>query len=123
MPTLKFMLKTKKIILTTAHSELDSCRDLKLWKEIIHDVLQEDDENGGVDDGNENGGVDRKSRDNGDTMTKTAIHSLKYEINPFASRMSYQDPFPPKDFKNGEFHNVNPNHSVLKIDTTKLKID
>lgn len=91
LPTLKFILKTERKIVTTAHSELDSQRDLEVWKEVID--------------------KDRKENHNG----KKKIDALKYELNPFASRISYQDPFPPDDIMENGFHMVNPNHSILII--------
>ncbi len=82
-PTLEFIIKTRKTILTTAHSSLDCQRDLEVWNSIIS----------------------RNEIEKGNSI-------LNYDLNPFASRMSYRDPFPSKD---GEIHFVNPNHSVLKI--------
>ena len=85
-------MKSKKIILTTAHSELDSHRDLTLWKKLMKEEY-----------GNEN----CNPRYNAD--------SLKYQINPFCSRIGHEDPFPPDEIKNGDIHLVNPNHSVMII--------
>jgi hypothetical protein len=66
-PTLEFILKTRKSILTTAHSSLDCQRDLEVWNSIISENE--------VQKGNS---------------------ILNYNLNPFASRMCYRDPIPSK---------------------------
>ena len=87
LPTLEFILKTNKKILTTAHSQLDSRRDLELWIELLF-----------------------SKKKNCERTNAT----ISYDMNPFASRMGYEDPFPP-DYvtKNKGVHLVNPNHSML----------
>jgi len=87
-PTVEFMLKTKQRILTTAHSEVDSERDWKVWKRGLVGRMQGEDEDGSVRTG-----------------------MVGYETNPFASTMSFEDQFPTQD---GAIR-VSPNYSICKF--------
>ena len=86
LPTVKFILKTGKPIVTTAHSDLDSQRDIEIWNSILKSEEYDYD-----------------------------VNKLNYQLNPFASRMSYKDPFPPKAYSCNEVYHVNPNYSVMTI--------
>ena len=80
-PTVDFLLKTKKRIITTAHSEIDSERDWKLWSS------------------------------QGLFFERTPP-LLRYERNPFASKMSFEDPFPTEE---DGVARVSPNYSICKF--------
>jgi len=107
MPTLRFILKTNKAIISTAHSKLDSERDLMLWKDFILSVHEQHQE--------------EKERDE--------CRFGDYESNIFASKMAFKDPFTTLNEKNDDngsncggdsVHIVNPNHSILKIHPIKI---
>ena len=94
-PSLKFILKTKANILMTCHSELDGERDrIALNKLIKKDRMQEE-----IDD------------DDNDIANST--DDVIFVDNPFASRMSFEDPFP-TNASMGNTHDVRPNHSIYK---------
>mmetsp|Transcript_40056 Transcript_40056/g.84110 ORF Transcript_40056/g.84110 Transcript_40056/m.84110 type:complete len:412 (+) Transcript_40056:3-1238(+) len=86
-PTLKFLLGAGQPLLFTAHSALDANRDYELIRKIL-----------GEDDGRIDTGL------------------LGYEVNPYASRMEFVDPFPPtSQNQEGVQHVVRPNHSYLML--------
>jgi hypothetical protein len=87
-PSVDFMLKTKQRILTTAHSEVDSERDWKVWKRGLAGRMQGEGENRSVHTG-----------------------MVGYERNSFASTMSFEDPFPTQDGAT----RVSPNYSICKF--------
>lgn len=87
-PSVDFMLKTKQRILTTAHSEVDSERDWKVWKRGLAGRMQGEGENRSVHTG-----------------------MVGYERNSFASIMSFEDPFPTQDGAT----RVSPNYSICKF--------
>lgn len=80
-PTLKFLIGTGKPVLFTAHSAMDAERDRLVLEQLL-------------DDSN-----DRKK--------KTA----QYQVNPYASRMQFVDPFT----KYHHVHVVSPNHSFFLL--------
>lgn len=80
LPTLRYVLKTKRPVLFTAHSHLDSERDWSVLKatmldlgqeERLHEIIARWHGSTGGDDNDEN----------------------PYKNNPFASRIDYEDPF------------------------------
>ncbi len=87
-PTMEFILKTNRKILVTSHSPLDGRRDL--------DVLMNS--------------VPSLKRNIADASSK-----IKYKMNPFASRMTYEDICHVKESNSDETkpHIVRPNHSTL----------
>lgn len=80
-PTVELILHTKQPLLLTAHSLLDANRDAKLLSQYLPTPAT--------------------------TPTPTPIH---YVPNPFASRITYQDPF-------DNSHMVQPNHYVASLFT------
>jgi len=89
-PSVDFMLKTKQRIITTAHSEVDSERDWKVWKRGLAGRMQDEGEG-----------------EDGSVHTGT----VGYERNLFASTMSFEDPFPTQDGAT----RVSPNYSICKF--------
>jgi len=75
-PTVDFLLKANKRIVTTAHSEVDSERDWKVWEGVYERPPP------------------------------------RYERNPFASKMSFEDPFPTEG---DDVARVSPNYSICKF--------
>lgn len=87
IPTVKFLIETNKPILFTSHSTIDADRDSK----VLEKMLMNDNVN------------------NSDRI-------VKYEPNPYASRMKFVDPFPtfPKA-DDTSVHLVRPNDQVLLL--------
>ena len=81
-PTLKFLVGTGKPILFTAHSALDADRDRAVLEGLLGDSS------------------DRDSRGDG----------VEYNINPYASRMGFMDPFHSQG-DDDNIHIVRPNYS------------
>ena len=80
--TIKFVLKTNRPVLLTAHSTMDASRD---WS-----VLQ----------------------NRSEIQTSSSGIDIGYQLNPYASRMEFIDPFPTDKQL---IHVVRPNHSVLLL--------
>jgi hypothetical protein len=95
-PTMEFILKTQKNIIITAHSNIDKARDEHLLKRLIMLHL------GGEDDfcSKQKVTVQRKTED-----------LVEYRMNPFASKMLFEDPFA----TDMDEKLVRPNHSVCQI--------
>ncbi|KAL3770747.1 hypothetical protein ACHAW5_001464 [Stephanodiscus triporus] len=98
--TLKFLLRTGKPMLITAHSITDAARDRAILEETLADASSEGD---------------------GDGHSSRGESSPRYAENPYASRMRFVDPFPFIATSGGramggtgDVHDVvRPNHSVL----------
>jgi hypothetical protein len=96
--TLKFLLRTGKPMLITAHSIIDAARDRAILEEMLADASAE-----------------------GDGHSSHGESSPRYAENPYASRMRFVDPFPSIATSGGramggtgDVHDVvRPNHSVL----------
>eukprot|EP00571_Detonula_confervacea_P005956 CAMPEP_0172332128 /NCGR_PEP_ID=MMETSP1058-20130122/62281_1 /TAXON_ID=83371 /ORGANISM="Detonula confervacea, Strain CCMP 353" /LENGTH=311 /DNA_ID=CAMNT_0013049405 /DNA_START=433 /DNA_END=1368 /DNA_ORIENTATION=- len=86
-PTLKFLLGTGKPILFTAHSTIDAERDRLVLEELLVDS------------------ADNNSRDG----------LVEYNVNPYASRMGFVDPFSSLGSKGTKVHIVTPNHSAFML--------
>jgi len=80
--TVKFLLRTGKPVLFTAHSALDAERDRAEFEKVL---------------------IDKQ-----DEYQQSA--SVQYEINPYASRLEFEDPLPSSE---GKIHVVRPNHSFF----------
>jgi len=90
VPTLKFLIETKKPILFTAHSKIDADRDSKVLEKIL---INDDEEDGDSND-----------------------RIVEYKTNPYASRMKFVDPFPTSpNADDTSFHLVRPNDQILLL--------
>ena len=85
-PTLKFILKTGKPILFTAHSAIDAERDRNVLEKLLVDEAEH----------------------------TTYGGMVEYKVNPYASRMGFVDPFPSSD--DISVHIVRPNHSIFVLE-------
>ena len=80
LPTLRYVLKTKRPVLFTAHSHLDSERDWSVLKATMLDLGQEERLQEIIATWHGSTGGDDKDEN-------------PYTSNPFASRIDYEDPF------------------------------
>ena len=86
IPTLKFLIETRKPILFTAHSTIDADRDSKVLEKML------------INDEN-----------NSDRI-------VEYKPNPYASRMKFVDPFPTSpNTDDTSVHLVRPNDQVFLL--------
>ena len=109
-PSLEYILKTNRNFLMTAHSQLDSERD----RAVLSDLILNNN-NGSAERSDGDGGDDGVSGVDFDHMQDGSNDDLRYTCNPFASRMSFEDPFPTcSTYTDAEdAHVVRPNYSVV----------
>ena len=87
IPTLKFLIETRKPIVFTAHSTIDADRD----KKVLEKMLTNDNVN------------------NSDRI-------VEYKPNPYASRMKFVDPFPTSpNADDASVHLVRPNDQIFLL--------
>ncbi len=98
-PSLEFILRTNRSILLTAHSQLDSERDRNALLRLVNR-----ENNGEILQPSDGAGIDE---------IPDSSPELQYVLNPFASRMSFEDPFPAST--ESEYKFVRPNYAVLRI--------
>ena len=97
-PTLKYLLKTRKPILFTAHSDIDARRDCA----VLGKLLYNDDTTPHIGDDRSNDGC-----------------GVEYIVNPYASKMGFVDPFATTssvgEDEGKKVHVVCPNHSFFML--------
>lgn len=102
-PTMDFILKTQKSIIITAHSNIDKVRDQNLLRHLIMSKMVE---------GRERGDKNNFSQEQEVMTVQKMVKGLvKYNMNSFASKMVFEDPFA----TDGNETMVRPNHSVCLI--------
>jgi len=102
-PTMDFILKTQKSIIITAHSNIDKVRDQNLLRHLIMSQMVK-----GRDRGDKNNFSQEEKMM---TVQKMVNGLVTYNMNSFASKMMFEDPFA----TGGNDILVRPNHSVCLI--------